>query len=171
MTGSPNVLEFRSPDTTHRPAIEAPELTGRYAAAGNLSYYPPGGHVAAHPGLHGDWEPLAIRTGKRGPPARVRMAHEAATFREVRERLRCKEIRVVCAGRWRSPDEDLLAGSQPLGSLASQQDPAHGTWPGRAFKTSGPASSCAGPIYSMPCDPPQDTTAPYDPGLMRRSQS
>jgi hypothetical protein len=34
--------EFRSSDTTHRPATGAPELTGRYAAAGNLSYYPPG---------------------------------------------------------------------------------------------------------------------------------
>ena len=40
MTGSPNMLEFRSLDTTHRPAIEALELIGRYAAAGNLSYLP-----------------------------------------------------------------------------------------------------------------------------------
>jgi hypothetical protein len=37
MARSPNVLEFRSPDTTHRPPIEALELIGRYAAAGNLS--------------------------------------------------------------------------------------------------------------------------------------
>jgi hypothetical protein len=37
MTGSPNVLEFRSPDPTHRPTIETLEMTGRYAAAGNLS--------------------------------------------------------------------------------------------------------------------------------------
>ena len=111
MTGSPDALEFRSPDTTHRPAIEAPELTGRYAAAGNLSYYPPGEHVPAHPGRRGDREPLVIRTGKRGRPPAVPMAtHEAAPFREVRERLRCKQIRVVGAGRWRSADEDLPAG-------------------------------------------------------------
>ena len=50
MAGSPNVLEFRSPDTPHRPAIEALELIGRYATAGNLPYYPPGEHVPAHPG-------------------------------------------------------------------------------------------------------------------------
>jgi hypothetical protein len=37
MARSPNVLEFRSPDTRHRPPIEALELIGRYAAAGNLS--------------------------------------------------------------------------------------------------------------------------------------
>ena len=36
MARSPNVLEFRSPDTTHRPAIEALELIGRYAAARDL---------------------------------------------------------------------------------------------------------------------------------------
>ena len=53
MTGSPNTPKFRSPDPTHRPAIEALELTGRYAAAGNRSYYPPGEHVPAHPGLRG----------------------------------------------------------------------------------------------------------------------
>ena len=37
MARSPNVLEFWSPDTTYRPPIEALELIGRYAAAGNLS--------------------------------------------------------------------------------------------------------------------------------------
>lgn len=75
--------EFRSPDTAHRPAIQAPELTGRYAAAGNLPHYPPGEHVPAHPELRGDWEPLVIRTGKRGRPPAVPMPHEAATFREL----------------------------------------------------------------------------------------
>jgi hypothetical protein len=37
------------------------------------------------------------------------MAYEVATFRELRERLRCKEIRVVGADRQRNPDEDLPA--------------------------------------------------------------
>ena len=81
---------------THRSAIEALELTGRYAA-GNLSHYPPGEHVPAHPELRGDWEPLITQTDKRGRPRTVRMAHEAATFRELQERLRCKEIWVVGA--------------------------------------------------------------------------
>ena len=37
------------------------------------------------------------------------MAYEVATFQELRERLRCKEIWVVGADRWRNPDEDLPA--------------------------------------------------------------
>jgi hypothetical protein len=81
MARSPNTPKFRSPDPAHRPAIEALELTGRYEAAGNLSYYPPREHVPAHPGLGGDREPLVIRTGKRGRPPTVPMPHEAATFR------------------------------------------------------------------------------------------
>jgi TnpA family transposase len=103
------VLEFRSSNTTHRPVIEALELVGRYAAAGNLSYYPPGEHIPAHPGLRGDWEQLVTRPDKRGRSRTVRMAYEVATFRELRERLRCKEIWVVGADRWRNPDEDLPA--------------------------------------------------------------
>ena len=81
----------------HRPAIEALELTGRYAAAGNLSYYPSGERVPARPELRGDREPPITQTDKRDRPRTVRMAHEAATFRELQERLRCKEIWVVGA--------------------------------------------------------------------------
>ncbi|MFC6083009.1 Tn3 family transposase [Sphaerisporangium aureirubrum] len=37
------------------------------------------------------------------------MVYEVATFQALREQLRCKEIWVVGAGRWRNPDEDLPA--------------------------------------------------------------
>ena len=40
MARSLNTPKFRSTDPTHRPAIKTLELTGCYAAAGNLSYYP-----------------------------------------------------------------------------------------------------------------------------------
>ncbi|MFG1687644.1 hypothetical protein ACGFNP_46320 [Nonomuraea sp. NPDC049269] len=35
------------------------------------------------------------------------MVYEVATFQTLREQLRCKEIWVVGADRWRNPDEDL----------------------------------------------------------------
>jgi TnpA family transposase len=35
------------------------------------------------------------------------MVYEVATFQALRDQLRCKEIWVVGAGRWRNPDEDL----------------------------------------------------------------
>ena len=37
------------------------------------------------------------------------MVYEIATFQALREQLRCKEIWVVGADRWRNPDEDLPA--------------------------------------------------------------
>ena len=37
-----DVLEFRSTNTAHQPVIEALRLIGRYARAGNLTYYPAG---------------------------------------------------------------------------------------------------------------------------------
>ena len=37
----------------------------------------------------------------------MRVGYEVATFRALREMLRCKEIWVAGAGRYRNPDEDL----------------------------------------------------------------
>jgi len=103
-----DVLEFRS-NNTHRPVLEALELIGRHAGSGNRSYYPTGEHVPAHRGLGGDWEPLVWRTDSHGRRRVVRMVYEVATFQALREQLRCKEIWVVGADRWRNPDEDLPA--------------------------------------------------------------
>jgi hypothetical protein len=89
--------------------VEALELVSRPAAAGNRSCYPVGEHVPVHAGLGGDWEPLVWRTDSDSRRRVVRMAYEVATFQALRERLRCKEIWVVGADRWRNPDQDLPA--------------------------------------------------------------
>ncbi len=104
-----DVLEFRSNNTTHRPVVQALELVSRHAAAGNRSYYPVGEHVPVHAGLGGDWEPLVWRTDSDSRRRVVRMGYEVATLQALRERLRCKEIWVVGADRWRNPDQDLPA--------------------------------------------------------------
>jgi TnpA family transposase len=100
------VLEFRSSNTTHRPVLDALELVGRHADA-RLTYYPVGEHVPAHRGLVGDWEELVHRVDERGRRRVVRSAYEICAFQALRERLRCKEIWVEGADRWRNPDEDL----------------------------------------------------------------
>lgn len=101
------VLEFRSNNTTHRPVIDALGLIHRYAAAGNLTYYPLGEHVPTHRGATGDWAPLIYRTDTRGRNRVTRMVYEVVTFQALREQLRCKEIWVVGAHSWRNPDQDL----------------------------------------------------------------
>jgi hypothetical protein len=101
------VLEFRSTNTAHQPVIEALALIARYARAGNLTYYPAGETAPEHKGTTGDWADLAYRTDGDGRRRVVRMVYEVATFQALREQLRCKEIWVAGAGRWRDPDEDL----------------------------------------------------------------
>ena len=59
----------------------------------------------------------------------VRMVYEVATFQALREQLRCKEIWVVGAGRWRDPDEDLPKDfeerrAEHFASLRKRLDPA-----------------------------------------------
>jgi TnpA family transposase len=103
------VLAFRSSNTTHQPVIEALGLIGRHAHDGNARYYPLGEHVPVHSGILGDWEELVWRDDRRGRRRVVRMAYEVVTFQALRDRLRCKEIWVEGADRWRNPDQDLPA--------------------------------------------------------------
>jgi TnpA family transposase len=101
-----SVLEFRSNNTMHRPVLDALELVSKYAGA-NLRYYPFDVVVPAHRGLSGDWQELVYQTDQRGRRRVVRMVYEICTFQALRDQLRCKEIWVVGADKWRNPAEDL----------------------------------------------------------------
>lgn len=101
------VLEFRSNNSAYRPVIDALALIKRYAKAGNTRYYPLGEHAPAHRGTEGHWSELVYRDDNRGHRRVVRMVYEVATLQALREQLRCKEVWVVGADRWRNPDEDL----------------------------------------------------------------
>jgi TnpA family transposase len=101
-----SVLEFRSNNTMHRPVLDALELIRRYAGA-NLRYYPLEDDVPVHRGLSGDWADLMYQTDKAAHRRVVRMVYEICTFQALRDQLRCKEIWVVGADRWRNPAQDL----------------------------------------------------------------
>ncbi|MEU6371199.1 hypothetical protein ABZ876_37335 [Streptomyces sp. NPDC046931] len=102
-----DVLEFRSSNHTHRPVIEALALVARYAAAGNTTYYPLGETVPVHKAMGGDWAEVVYRTDKRGRRRVARMVYEVVAFQALRDQLKCKEIWVAGADKWRNPDEDL----------------------------------------------------------------
>lgn len=100
-------LEFRSNNTSHQPIIDGIALVLRHAK-GRLQSYPQDEKVPMAGILEGDWLKLAYR----GDPASsrvVRTVYEVCLFRALRERLRCKEIWVAGADRWRNPDQDLPA--------------------------------------------------------------
>lgn len=101
------MLEFRSSNQTHRPVIEALALVARNANAGNTTYYPLGETVPVHKAMGGDWAEVVHRVDKRGRRRVVRMVYEVVAFQALRDQLKCKEIWVVGADKWRNPDEDL----------------------------------------------------------------
>jgi len=101
------VLEFRSNNARHRPALDALVLIGRYARREHLTYYPAGETVPAHAGIDRDWRELCYHVDSRGRERVVRQIYEIGTFQALRDQLRCKEIWVLGADRWRNPDEDL----------------------------------------------------------------
>ncbi|WUV44930.1 Tn3 family transposase [Nocardia vinacea] len=103
-----SVLEFRSNNTTHRPVLDALELIGRYAGT-SLRYYPADEEVPVHRGVSGDWAELVYQNDQHGIRRVVRIVYEIATFQALRDQLRCKEIWVVGAEKWRNPAEDLPA--------------------------------------------------------------
>jgi len=123
------VLEFRAGSSACQPVIEALALIRRHAAAGSLTYYPAGEHVPAHAGITDDWKPLVYRTDQHGRQRVVRMVYEVVTFQALREHLRCKEIWITGADRWRDPDEDLPADfetrrAEHYASLRKPLDPS-----------------------------------------------
>lgn len=102
-----DVLEFRSNNTTHRPVLDALDLVSRHASAGNLHYYPVGAQIPTHRRLGADWDALLHKTDTRGRRRVVRMVYEVCTFQALRDQLRCKEVWVVGADKWRNPADDL----------------------------------------------------------------
>lgn len=100
------MLEFRSNNAIHRPVLDALDLIRRHADA-RLTYYPAGESVPSHKGVLGDWTTLVYKDIGKGGRRVVRSVYEICTFQALRERLRCKEIWVVGADKWRNPDEDL----------------------------------------------------------------
>ncbi|MGW3124197.1 hypothetical protein ACWDBW_45045 [Streptomyces sp. NPDC001107] len=77
-------------------------------------YYPLGETVPVHKAMGRDWAEVVNRTDKRGRRRVVGMVYEVVAFQALRDQLKCKEIWVVDADKWRNPDQDLRHGGSPL---------------------------------------------------------
>jgi TnpA family transposase len=100
------VLDFRSNNEVHQPVVEALEVLKRYADSKAHTYaeedaVPLGGVVRA--GLR----ELVVETGKDDRIRINRINYEIAVLHALRDGLRCKEVWVTGADRYRNPDEDL----------------------------------------------------------------
>ncbi len=101
-----SLLEFRSNNEIHRPVIKALELLKKDADS-QQRYYPINDEIPIGGVLKPGWQEFLIEKDSKGNERINRINYEISVLQALRERLRCKEIWVVGANRYRNPDEDL----------------------------------------------------------------
>jgi TnpA family transposase len=95
------VLTFSSTTTAPKPLLDALELIRKYADK-NQAFYPETEEVPLEGIVPDSWLSL-VKQGQRVN----RISYELCVLKVAREKIRCKEIYVTGAYRYRSPDEDL----------------------------------------------------------------
>jgi TnpA family transposase len=101
-------LEFRSNNEHHRPILQALELLKRYADS-KLQTFPPEEVVPIDDIVRALWRDAVVEKDAKGRQRINRITYEICVLEALREKLRCKEVWVVGANRYRNPDEDLPA--------------------------------------------------------------
>jgi TnpA family transposase len=100
------VLEFRSNNVVHRPVLDAIDWLRRTGEDGRRIIRP-GDGVPIDGVVPPRWRDLILEKDPAGGVRVNRANYEICVLTALRERLRCKEIWVVGADRYRNPDDDL----------------------------------------------------------------
>jgi TnpA family transposase len=99
-------LAFRSNNETHRPVITALELLQRYLES-QVRVYPLEEEVPLDGVVKKGALATVLESDAAGNVRVNRINYELSVLQMLREKLRCKEIWVVGADRYRNPEEDL----------------------------------------------------------------
>jgi len=99
-------LEFRSNNSKHHPVLEALDWLKRYCDNGRRVIRPED-KIPIDGVVPAKWRDLVVEKDGAGSFRINRINYEICVLTALRERLRCKEIWVVGADRYRNPDEDL----------------------------------------------------------------
>ena len=99
-------LSFRSNNEVHRPLIRALALIEKYADSQH-KYYRETEDVPLRDVVPLAWRDRVIHQTQNGEVRINRINYEVCVFQRLRDRLRCKEIWVEGAYRYRNPDDDL----------------------------------------------------------------
>jgi TnpA family transposase len=97
-------LEFKCNNDRHRPIMAALELIKKHKGRASATY-PKGESVPLEGVVEDDWHDLVLDERENGRVNRI--AFEICTLDTLRDRVRCKEVWVEGALRFRNPDEDL----------------------------------------------------------------
>ncbi|HJX09816.1 MAG TPA: Tn3 family transposase [Candidatus Binatia bacterium] len=101
-----DTLSFRSNNIAHRPVIEALALLKRYRDS-RLQHFPPNEEIPIDGVVAPKWREIIVEEDNAGQEHINRINYEICVLESLREALRCKEIWVDGADRFRNPDEDL----------------------------------------------------------------
>jgi TnpA family transposase len=101
-----NTLEFRSNNSKYQPIIEALELIKKHIGT-KQKFFAVADDVPIDDVIPPKFKKVVLETDKNGDLRVNRMNYEISVLYSIRDKLRCKEIWVVGANRYRNPDEDL----------------------------------------------------------------
>lgn len=96
-----DALEFRSNNAAHRPLIRALDLLKRYAAS-KSRLFAPTEDVPIDGVVPSGWADTVMRTDGKGRARVDRINYEICVLQSLRDKLRCKEVWVVGADRFRN---------------------------------------------------------------------
>ncbi len=103
-----DALAFRSNNHAHRPVLDALGVIGRHAAR-KMRLYPADEAVPLDGVVPDAWRAAVIERDAKGRARVNRVVYEICALQALREQLRCKEVWVEGADRYRNPDQDLPA--------------------------------------------------------------
>ncbi len=103
-----NILEFRSNNDVHKPVINALELIKEYTSVSSR-YFNNENEVPIDGVIKSAVKPMVMELDDKGLERINRINYEIVVLQALRDKLRCKEIWVTCANKYRNPDEDLPA--------------------------------------------------------------
>lgn len=99
-------LEFRSNNPLHQPVIDALALVKRYANSKALNY-PSFEEIPIEGVIAKNMRDLILDTNESGDVRLNRVNYEVCVLDALRDALRCREVWVVGADKYRDPDTDL----------------------------------------------------------------
>lgn len=100
-------LDFRSNNGTHRPLLDALDAIRRAEGEGRQFFR--ADEIAIDGVIRPKWRDIVLEDAPGGGQRVNRINYEICVLQTLRERLRCKEVWVAGAGRFRNPDADLPA--------------------------------------------------------------
>lgn len=103
-------LAFHANQQADRPLLDALKLLQRYAeASGHQAYFAQDEEVPLETIVPEAWRDLVVKHNGEDQTQIKRIDYELSVLHTMREKLRCKDLWVEGARRFRNPDEDLPA--------------------------------------------------------------